>query len=204
MGDATSSRAPAVGRETRVFGVVILEQKRVLERIAGSECLARALARLPDERRREFEHLSMFTWCRSSTVGMVYGEIAELLHRDVEALTAEVVRHGFGTVLRTVWRMLARFSSDESLVARAGTLYARTVDRGNVRAFVEVPGHLVMEITDRPEISQVDIAAIGAGIATALEVAGRRAKVSHRRLVDGVRYDVRVAPTSLPPDRLLR
>jgi hypothetical protein len=123
--------------------------------------------------------------------------VAEAVGRDVDGFTHEVVRKSFGVVLRTVWRLLARFSSEASLVQRASLLYSRAIDQGFARAFQIAPGHLVMEISERPDLSHVDIVSIGAAIEAAFDVAGRRMVVTAQPIRHGVRYEAR-ARTSQP------
>jgi hypothetical protein len=184
--------------EARQIGILTLEQKRAIGRLAGPDALACVVARLPEERRQEFSELSLFGWCRCSTLNLVLGEVANEVGRDVDAFVHDVVRESFGVVLRTVWRLLARFTTEESIVMRAPLLYSRTLDRGRPRAFVQSPGHLVMEITERADLSHIDIVSITAAIEAVLELSGRKVRVVPQRIPFGVRYDVLVR-ASLPP-----
>jgi hypothetical protein len=189
---------PLLATEARQIGIVTLEQKRAIARLVGADVLARVVARLPEERRQEFIELSLFGWCRCSTLNIVLTEVAKDVGRDVDTLVHDVVRESFGVVLRTVWRLLARFTSEESIAMRAPLLYARALDRGRPRAFVEAPGHLVLEITERADLTHIDIVSIGAAIEAVLELAGRKVRVVPRPMPFGVRYDVYIR-ASLPP-----
>jgi hypothetical protein len=182
--------------------MVTLEQKRAIERLVGREVLAQVVARLPRDRQQEFEELSMFAWCRCSTLNMVLEGVAEESGRDLTVFVHDVVRHSFGVVLRGVWRLLARFTSDSAIVERASMLYGRTLDRGKARAFFVAHDHMALEITERPDLSRIDVISIEAAIEAVFDVAGRRVRVTQRRLRDGVRYDVRrrtTPPPSVPP-----
>jgi hypothetical protein len=188
--------------EARQIGMVTLEQKRAIERIVGREVLAAVVARLPRDRQQEFDELSMFAWCRCSTLNLVLAGVAQESGRDVEVFVHDVVRHSFGVVLRSVWRLLARFTSDSAIVERASMLYGRTLDRGKARAFFVAHDHMALEITERADLSRIDVISIEAAIEAVFDVAGRRVRVTHRRLRDGVRYDVRrrnTPPPSVPP-----
>ena len=193
MARADSSIAPpAATRETRVFGLVMLEQRRVIERLVGADGYHRALKRLPEDRRLEFTGMGMFSWCSTTTIAMVLNEAAREAGTDPNSFTARVVREGFGRVMRTVWRLFVSFSDDEAIVRRAGVVYTKAIDRGKTQARVEAPGHLVLEISDWPDINAIDIVAIASGIEAALEVAGRKVTIQHRRAPGNtVRFDVR-------------
>ena len=188
-----------VAVEARQIGMLTLEQKRAMERLVGREPLMQVVAGLSSDRREEFEDLSMFAWCRCSTLNLVLAGVAEASGREVDGFVHAVVRRSFGVVLRSVWRLLARFTSDAAIVERASMLYGRTLDRGRARAYVVSHSHMALEITERPDLSRIDVISIGAAIDAVFDVAQRRVRVSHRRLDDGVRYDVRRLPTPLPP-----
>lgn len=170
----------------------MLEQRRVIERLVGADGYQRALMRLPEERRLEFTGMGMFSWCSTTTVAMLLVEAAKEAGTDANSFTARVVREGFGRVMRTVWRLFVSFSDDEAIVRRAGVVYTKAIDRGKTQAFVESPGHLVLEISEWPDINIIDIVAIASGIEAALEVAGRKVSIQHRRSPSNVvRFDVR-------------
>ncbi len=183
---------PGQSVDTRMFGLVMLEQRRVVERMLGPEGYQRALSRLPEERRVEYASIGMFSWCRTTTVAMFMIEAANEADLDSHVFTARVVREGFGRVMRTVWRLFVSFSSDEAIVRRAAIVYTKALDRGKAKAFVEVPGHMVLEISEWQDIHAIDIVAIASGIEAALEVAGRKVLIVHKRLPNNVvRFDVR-------------
>jgi hypothetical protein len=197
-GSPAFAAKPLLAAEARQIGILTLEQKRAMVRLAGPDALARVVARLPEERRQELIELSLFGWCRCSTLNIVLAEVAHEAGRDVDAFVHDVVRESFGVVLRTVWRLLARFTSEESIVMRAPLLYSRALDRGRPRAYVQGAGHLVLEITERADLSHIDVVSIGAAIEAVLELSGRKVRVVPQRIPFGVRYDVMVR-ASLPP-----
>lgn len=201
MSGSSISVAPsALSSETRVFGLVMLEQRRVIERLLGAEGYRRALNRLPDDRRLEYASIGMFSWRRTTTVALFMTEAAREANQHPNDFTARVVREGFGIVMRTVWRLFMSFSTDEAIVRRAGTVYTKTIDRGRAVASIEAPGHLVLEISEWPDIHSIDIVAIASGIEAALEVAGRKVQILHKRAPNGVvRFDVRTTGNSDKP-----
>src|SRR5688572_23710941 len=67
------------GRQARIFGAVLLEQRRVMEELAGPERFARVVAELPPDIRDEYEGLTMLSWCRHSTATTVTTHVGEAL-----------------------------------------------------------------------------------------------------------------------------
>jgi hypothetical protein len=183
----------------RQLGALTLEQRRALDRMLGKDAMARVLSRLPAELREEFETLTAFSWCRCTTLNLVLAEAAREAGVSEDAFVRDVVRESFGVVLRTVWRLYARFSSTESVVTRASKLYARAIDKGVAEAHALNPRHLVMEVRERPDLTHIDVVSIGAAVEAALELSGRRVRVTHRAIEHGVRYDVFVQRTLPPP-----
>lgn len=186
--------------EARVFGAVLIEQRRVMKRLVGDEVFARGLGLVEPERRDEYEALTLLGWCRASTAIAVTRAVALASGRVPEAFVRDVVVGGFGMVLRTVWRILMTNSTDEALVRRAGTLYAKTVDKGVLDVTQHGPGHVVLEVTGWPEMDDLDIVALSAGVEAALLAAGRSGiRVAGERTRSGARLSARTGRESERP-----
>jgi hypothetical protein len=163
--------------ETRIFGAVLLEQRRVMREIAGAEVFDRVLAELPPDVRREYEGLSVLSWCRHSTATEVTQQVGRALGRRPEAWQAEVVRSGIERTFRGVWRVLLRIGSDEALIRRTALFYSKACDRGRLRADSVGPGHVRLTLSEWPDIPELDLIALATGIETVLRVVGRNAVV---------------------------
>ncbi len=187
---ARGRNAPDPAAEASVFGAVLIEQRHVLERIVGRAALAAAIDALPVDRQAEYRDMGFLSWCRSGTAAMVVSNLASQLGREDSELMAQAVREGFGRVMRTLWRMFAAFSTDEAIVQRAATIYARAVDRGSLTARLEAPGHVVLMLTGWRSVTRLDLVAIATGMEAALDAAGRRMRASYRRDGDGYRFDL--------------
>lgn len=186
-------------KETRIFGAVLLEQRRVMEEVAGPEVLRRALEGLPSDVRDEYEGLTMLSWCRHSTATRVTVSVGRQLGRAPEVWQAEVVRRGIERTLKGVWRVLLRFSSDEALIKRTALIYSKTCDRGKLTATVVGEGSVDLTLREWPDIPDLDVIALATGIETVLRVVGRsRVRVDWVREDDRIEFRVRAAP-SLPP-----
>ena len=156
-----------------MFGAVLLEQRCVMKRVVGEETYRRGLLAVTPEQRSEYEALSLLGWCRASTATAVTRAIALEAGRVPEAFVREVVVAGFGMVLRTLWRILMTNATDEALVRRAGRLYSKSVDKGALKVVQHSPGLIVLEVSGWPEIHDLDIVALTAGVEAAFLSAGR-------------------------------
>lgn len=186
--------------ETRIFGAVLLEQRKVLEELASEETVQRVIASLPPDQRAEYEGLSFLSWCRHSTATEVVVRVGRELGKLPEAFQAEVVRAGVERMFGGVWKVLLRFSGDEALIKRSAVLYSKACDRGRMTANPLGPGHVKLTLSEWPEVPELAIIALAAGIEAVLNVVGRGATISWKREPPVVVFDVKArAISSRPP-----
>jgi hypothetical protein len=193
----------AVPGETRIFGAVLLEQRKVLAELAGDEVLEAVIAALPDDRRKEYEGLTLLSWCRHTTATEVVVRVGEAIGKRPEAFQAEVVRTGVERLFGGIWKVLLRLSSDDALIKRSALLYSKACDRGRMSAESLRAGHVRLTLSEWPDIPDLGIIALAAGIESVMRVVGRKAIITHRREHDVVVFDVRAASdtASSPPTR---
>lgn len=186
--------------ETRIFGAVLLEQRRVMRELAGEEVYAGVMAGLPDDVRREYERLSMLSWCRHSTATEVTMRIGRALGRRPEAWQAEIVRAGIERTFTGVWKVLLRLSSDDALIKRTALLYSKACDRGKLKAEQLAPGLVKLTLSEWPDIPELDLIALATGIETVLRVVGRKTViVSWMREPPVVTFTVKATADTTPP-----
>ena len=189
----------AATRETRIFGAVLLEQRKVLSELAGEELLASVIRDLPEDQRQEYEGLTLLSWCRHTTATEVVVRVGAALGKRPEVFQAEVVRAGVERLFGGIWKVLLRLSSDEALIKRSALLYSKACDRGRMAAESLGPGHVKLTLSEWPDIPDLGIIALGAGIESVLRVVGRKAIITHRREQEVVIFDVRAAVDSSRP-----
>jgi hypothetical protein len=180
-----------------VFGAVLLEQRRVMKRVVGEDTFRRGLEAVAAEQRSEYEAVSLLSWCRATTATAVTRAVALEAGRMPEAFMRDVVVAGFGMVLRTLWRILMTNSTDEALIRRAGRLYSKTVDKGVLKVLEHSPGLVVLDVLGWPEVDDLDIVALTAGVEAALLSAGRTCvDVRAERTEHGARLTARTTPAA--------
>jgi hypothetical protein len=175
--------------EPRVSGAVLLDQHRVMEEIAGKDVVKAAMAKLDPEQRSEYESLLPVSWCSVTTANAVVTAVARECGRNASALQAEVVRVGVERTLKSIWRIILRFTWDDALISRTPMIYSKTYDRGELKAKMAYPGRAEVDLVGWPTVPQLDIEGLATGIETVLRVAGRRdVKVNWERRPGGVFY----------------
>lgn len=177
--------------ETRIFGAVLLEQRKVLRELAGDAVLDRVIADLPEDRRNEYEGLTLLSWCRHSTATDVVVGVGRELGKRPEIFQSEVVRAGVERLFGGVWKVLLRFSSDDALIKRSALLYSKACDRGRITVEQLGVGHVKLTLSEWPDAPDLAIIALTAGIESVLRVVGRRPVITWKREAPVVVFDVR-------------
>jgi hypothetical protein len=175
----------------RVSGAVILKQIESMVRLYGRDTYDRALARLPDEPRREIGELLAISWIPAATAQRLKDAVGALAGCTSQEVQVQVVRASLGQIISVFWQFLLRHVSDEALVKRTPLLYSRTFDRGELVAQVIEPGHASFELLGWPDVSDYDALGLATGIAFVLEHTGRKGAASRWSRSEGrVRFEV--------------
>jgi hypothetical protein len=178
-----------------VAGAVLREQIDVLESVAGKEAVTRALAALPDAHRDALSVVTAVSWVSLDATNELIENVAREVGRDPLDLNRECTRIGVERTLKSLWRVLLRFTSDNALITRAPIFYSKNYDSGRLVAHLTDRGAAEIVLDGWPEPPpRMDVEGIGTAITTILECAGRRdVQMSWRRERDGARYQVRWA-----------
>ena len=172
--------------EARASGTLIAKEREVLESIVGREVVARALRSLPDYIQDEYNSVGPMTKIATLTVETVYEAVAHEAGRDVMRMHRELVRTSVEAALKTLWRILLRFTSDEALVRRTPLFFSRGLSRGKLTSRIVSPGSAEIRLTDWPGVSDMQINGIAAAAETVLSCAGREnVRVDGQRTLDG-------------------
>lgn len=187
---------PTGSRDTRIFGAVLLEQRKVLAEIAGDELFDSIVRDLPEDLREEYESLTLLSWCRHTTATEVVVRVGRALGKRPEVFQAEVVRAGVERLFGGIWKVLLRLSSDDALIKRSALLYSKACDRGHMAAESLGPGHVKLTLSEWPDIPDLAIIALAAGIESVLRVVNRKAAITYRREGEVVLFDVKATGES--------
>ena len=173
-------------------GATFLANIRAFEARVGVDTLERALGRLPEERRAEYEAVVPVAWVRASTADLLYEAIADEAGEELFAVYANVVEEATREVLRTHWRSLPAPMHDDAIAQRIVQFHARSTDRGELSVRVVGPGHAEIELVGWPDASELRLLAIASAATAIISHAGReQVGSSRRRTDDGAVFDLR-------------
>ncbi len=168
-------------------GTGTLGIRDAMREIVGDAVLERALAKLPDELRAEYEAIKPESWVPLDLSAQVIDAVAIEAGREVEAFFEEVVRAGSLRSINRFYRTLLRFAWDEMLVAKAAGTYSHIRNVGRFEATLLSAGHAVAHLRDWPNLTERHARSMGYTMEAFILAAGKR--------------DVRVTVTLDPPAR---
>jgi hypothetical protein len=163
-----------------------------LEKTLGDEVVARAIASLPADVRREYAEPDALAWVPYSVVLQAHEAIAREAGTTMEAMLEAAVPLAVERAFRTVWRILLRFTSDAVLIARTPLIYSKTRSKGSMSARVVAPGEGEAVVVGWPNMPPRDVRAIEISIGTLVRLAGRHdVRVEGGATADGARWTIR-------------
>ena len=172
--------------EPCVAGALASSLHAVVSELAGKSTVDAALARVPRDVREDFVSVTPLGWVRITSFERVFSEIAQDLGRSTRDLHTEVARVSIERTFRTMWRVLLRLTTDNALISRTPVIFARSYDRGRLRANIPVPGRGEITLEGWPDAPAWPIRATRIGVETVLRIAGRKdVRVSAERVTDG-------------------
>ena len=178
-------------REPCIAGTTVLETRKVFDEMVGAPMVDTAIARLPEADRRLYLEALPVSWIPTRIVDQVTVEISRLDGRSPENLQIASARLSVERSLRGVWRMLLRVTTDDMLVTRTPTIFGRSYNCGLLVSRISRPGVADVALKQWPDVSDLQIVAIGAGIEAALRVAGRQnLRMTWKRSLEGAQWAI--------------
>ncbi len=175
--------------EPKLSGQSVLDTRWAFEQVIGADAMRRALETVKSSARGVYESTSALTWVPYSAIRLVHDAYAREAGRPVDELLAEVVPLSAERSLTTVWRPLLRTTTDEALLARLASMYARSRSRGTMSARMTGLGAAIVDVTDWASLPERDIAPIALAIGTFLRLSGRESPaVQATRTASGVQF----------------
>ncbi|MBX3248515.1 MAG: hypothetical protein KF901_15165 [Myxococcales bacterium] len=174
----------------RANGALIAKERELLERLVGVATVRAALQRVSPEVRASYEGITPMTRIPTADVEAVYYAVAEEAGRDPLVLHREIVRNAVEAALKSIWRLLLKFTSDDAIIRRTPLFFSRGLSRGELSAQLVGPGHAEIRLVGWADVSVMQINGISAAVEAVLLCAGRRqVEVEGTRTLDGARFD---------------
>jgi hypothetical protein len=176
---------------TRLKGVVVRDLHQALVELAGEETMRAVVEGLPAPERQEYQDTPALSWVRIAVVEQVLQSAARHIGRDVAALNRDAARIGADRSVNSLFRLLIKFASPATVLARAAAGYGRAYDRGRLTVRAEGDGRTVVELRGRPGMSALAREGFAIALETVVKHTGassvRVASVGHQ---DGADYTV--------------
>lgn len=175
--------------EPTISGALITQHRAILVELVGDAVLARALASLPVEQREAIEGATSLSYIPIRAADAMYRAIARETGRDHVALHEQVSRTAVDRALKTIWRLLLRFTSDEALVARTPVIFTKAFPQGVLSPRVTGPGRAEIRVESWPHMPEYAIRGTRVAVESVLRIAGRsNVKITVEPTHDGVVY----------------
>lgn len=175
--------------EPTISGALLSQHREILREVVGDATLKAALAALPPADRDLLESATSMSYIPIRTADALYAEIGKQLGRDPAAVHEQVSRMAVERALKTVWRLLLRFTTDEALVSRTPLIFSRAFPQGTLVPRLVAPGHAEIRVEAWPDIPEYAIRGTRVAIETVLRLAGRaHVKITSEKTIDGARY----------------
>lgn len=175
----------------RVRGLLVRSQRRAMEAMAGLDAVQRAIDALPPAERSAYEEASALSWVPQTAVRGVTRSVAGRLGLTGEQLAAKIVRASVREACSGPWNVLLRLSSDEALIARVASLFARAFDGGRIEA-TKVDEGVELVLRGWPDADRMDLVSLEVGVEATLSSVGRNASIETHRTPEGARMLVRM------------
>jgi hypothetical protein len=178
-----SSDAPSVSG-TLVSALLVVARESL-----GDDVVNAALDRTSSEDSERVRNALPGEWIPIRVVETAFGAIAEVAGRDLPGLHVELARVSVDRAVKSLWRLLLRFTSDEALVMRTPVIFGKAYNRGKLVPSIPSPGRGEVELREWPDVPEWAIRGTRVGIETVLRAAGRKdVRVEGHRTNGGAVY----------------
>ncbi len=161
----------------RVRGMLVLSQRRLIERKLGHEAVQAGLRELTEAERVEYDNATILSWVPQNAVRTFTRAAAESAGMDPSTLVHDVVRESVEFVCRGPWKVMLKLTSDEALLRRSAMLFSRSFDQGELRISRISANQYRMAVSNWPEAEELDFISLEAGVRAILGVVQRPARI---------------------------
>lgn len=174
-----------------ISGVSMSHFRDAVGALYGDDVVRAGLARLDPESRLLVEAASAYAWVPMTVLTEIVDAWALDARVDPNELTERGVRLGVRTSFATIWRLLLRVTTDEIMIQRTPSIYARTRNIGELKAELRLPGLARLTLTGWPNPTDRQLFSLVVGLEEVLELTGRtHARTNYRRAPDGAVFDL--------------
>lgn len=177
--------------EPRIAGTMVLQHRQVMEERFGKARVTNALGALREQQRTELAQALPANWIRLDAFQALYDAVSRETGVGLDELHSAVTRESTSRTVRTVWRMLLRLSTDQTLVTRTPEMYKKAFSIGQVQSRLVEAGRSENVLTGWPQVPDFVLRQVRVATEEVLVLAGRsEIGVQVERRPDGAQYTV--------------
>lgn len=181
--------------EPTISGALFTQHRAILIELVGEPLLVRSLARLSASDRELLESVTSLSFLPIRTADAMYRAIGAESGRDYVPLHEQVSRMAVDRTLKTIWRLLLRFTSDEALVARTPVIFTKAFPQGVLVPRIVSAGRAEIRVQSWPQMPEYAIRGTRVAVESVLRLAGRsNVKITSEPTHDGALYRVSWVP----------
>ena len=170
-------------------GALACDELLVLRKQIGDLAYEQALAALAPAAREDVRALTAVTTIDVEHIKAVFVAAAKVTGRAPEDVHRDAVMGGTQHTLRNVWRLLLRVTTDNAIITRAPSIYAKSYDIGTLTARLTAPGRAEFVLDGWPDGEEFSMRGVGIATEATLVLAGRKnVKATFFRTANGARY----------------
>lgn len=152
----------------------MLDLRKSIEEIVGRDAVVTALQRLAPATQAAFTDITAVSWVPLDALTDIVDEVARVARVNPERMIDDAVRRAVERTLKTVWRVMLRFTTDAALVARTPVMYSMSRNVGHLTAQVVSPGVAEIALSRWPGAPSRQVRLIGISMVTVVTLAGRQ------------------------------
>ena len=176
----------------KMAGIVVQQHLEAFAELYGKDTLDQALAALDEADRGELTMVVAPGWVSMPALESFYEVSAGLVGRTAAQVHASASGRAMEKRLRTLWKIILRFTSDEALVQRTGMLFSKTYSRGRLTTESIGGGRATVRLSGWPDAPDLVVRGVKVGIGVVLRAAGRRhVEATATRTPDGALFEAR-------------
>jgi hypothetical protein len=184
-----------VSAEPTISGALITQHRAILAELVGDSVLESAFAGLAPADRDPILQATSLSFIPIRAADAMYRAIGKESGRDYVHLHETVSRMAVDRALKTIWRLLLRFTSDEALVARTPVIFTKAFPQGVLQPKIVAPGRAEIRVESWPNMPEYAIRGTRVAVESVLRLAGRsNVKITVEETPDGCLYHTSWVP----------
>jgi hypothetical protein len=154
---------------TLVDGLIVVARETL-----GAPVVERGFAAAPADAADAVLGALPGVWVPIALAEQAFSSVAHEAGRDWALLHSELARLSVERAVKTFWRVLLRFTSDEALMSRTPVIFHKSYNRGRLVPEFTGQARAEAQLLDWPDVPDWPLRGTKSGIEVVLRLAGRK------------------------------